>query len=125
MPTGAVFDIALTMLHDSPMLAVSDFYHGSFHDFACKPANGAAAGNGDFEFTVTGMFDGVVDTGAHNMSNGPGVEKHRHDDSQLSFKTTTSALYQVNPPSMGDAVVLEALDADGNPIEGVAMSSWE
>ena len=116
MPTGAVFDIALTMLHDSPMLAVSDFYHGSFHDFACKPANGAA---------VTGMFDGVVDTGAHNMSNVPGVEKHRHDDSQLSFKTTTSALYQVNPPSMGDAVVLEALDADGNPIEGVAMSSWE
>lgn len=123
---GFQFGSDVTLLHDAPLLAVFDIYHGAFRDFACKPVGGVSITDTEFTFEVLGAFDEVRDTNAYSRSTTPGVNSLCYDsDSHSFYSTTTSILYHINPPAMRNSITLEALDASGIPIEGKEMHPWD
>ncbi len=124
-PQGAGFSASLPALHDAPLLAAIDLFHGATQDFSCPPAGGSVVEQPEFRFEVIATLDGAVETGAYNLSTVPHMKKLRYDGPQSSVGTACSVLFQVTPPILRDAITLEAFDSEGHEIKGTEKTTWD
>ncbi len=115
--TGVWFHADLNILHDAPLVAVFDLNHGEIREFPCKPMKGAAVEQSEFKFEVIEVIDApVIPQDSHNSGSGVATLRQFRwpKDNQ---KPSSSIIFQVNPPSMNDSVILEAFDTEGKRIQ--------
>ncbi|MES2923286.1 MAG: hypothetical protein V4819_17150 [Verrucomicrobiota bacterium] len=122
---GAGFSASLPALHDAPLLAVIDLFHGAIQNFSLPAARGSVVVQPEFRFEVIETLDGAVETGAYNLSTVPHMKKLAYDGPKSSVGTTCSVLYQVTPPVLRDAITLEAFDSEGHEIKGAEKTTWD
>jgi hypothetical protein len=121
---GLDLSASLAILHDAPVLVVIDLAHGQTQDFTLPVEKGAAINHRDFRIEIIDVVPGTIVSG-HYEPSGPGktIDFSYGISSSPGPENTFSVIYQINPPSMGTAVTIDAIDATGNVIEnrGKAM----
>jgi hypothetical protein len=116
--SGLSVNMSLAVLHDAPLLAVIDLAHGATRDFTIPVAKGATISDADFRLEVIDLVEGSVDgTGSQRDKSGKTIEQTYDSPSSSDTKKAFSVVYQINPPSMTNAVSVDAIDAAGNVIE--------
>lgn len=115
---GLSVNMSLAILHDAPLLAVIDLAHGATRDFTIPVAKGATVSDAGFRLEVIDLVEGSVDgSGSERDKSGKTIEQTYDSPSSSDMKKAFSVVYQINPPSMTNAVSVDAIDAAGNVIE--------
>ena len=114
------FGLSLALVHDAPLLAVIDLAHGRTRDFTIPVAKGSAVSEADFTIEIIDVIEGTVSiAGRDSGKYGKAWEVRYGIGSSSSPAKTFSVIYQVNPPSMTNAISLDAIDATGNVIKNL------
>jgi hypothetical protein len=115
---GLSVGMSLPILHDAPLLGVIDLAHGATRDFTIPLAKGATVSDTGFRLEIIDAFEGsVYSAGSSPVRSGKATEMEYNAPSSSDTKKTFSIVYQINPPSMTNAVSVDAIDAAGNIIE--------
>ena len=120
---GLILGSSLSILHDTPLIAVIDLAHGEAQEFDIPLAIGAKVSHADFQLEVVDLIEGdvcVVCTEPSTTTNS--VYQQYGVASTSGEPTAFSVIYQVNPPAMANAVSLDALDLRGTEIMNVART---
>jgi hypothetical protein len=109
---------SVPVLHDARLMAVVDIAHGEPRDVIIPLKVGEVVEDPAFRLEVLETTTGDI-CGSGSNSGGLNRIVRRYDNPPSGPKPSFSVIYQIDPPVMEAAVTVDALDAQGNPMESI------
>lgn len=115
---GRRINTSLGVVHDAPLLVVIDLAHGETQDFTIPVAKGAILSRPEFSLEVIDVLAGTIAHSSYEpIKSGKAIMVECGISTSPGPANTFSVICQISPPSMTNAVSVDAIDAAGNVIE--------